>query len=106
MPTPKSRRVLRLPQTIAKSGLGRDSVYRGGREGWFPKPVKLSERASGWFEDEIDAWLEKRAAERDAASPPAVAPTVPSAGDVSRRAQRPATRPVPVKKQQRTAVAA
>jgi prophage regulatory protein len=62
---PKSRRVLRLPDVIAKSGLGRDSVYRGGHEGWFPKPIKLSERASGWFEDEIDAFLEKRAAERD-----------------------------------------
>lgn len=64
--TPKSRRVLRLPATEAKSGLKRDSIYRGAREGWFPKPVKLSERASGWFEDEIDAFLAKRAAERDA----------------------------------------
>jgi len=45
---------LRLPATIAKTGLGRDSIYRGAREGWFPKPVKLSERASGWFEDEPD----------------------------------------------------
>lgn len=65
MPAPKNRRVLRLPATMEKSGLGRDSIYRGGREGWFPKPVKLSERASGWFEDEIDAFLAKRAAERD-----------------------------------------
>jgi prophage regulatory protein len=64
--TPKSRRVLRLPQVIAKVGMGRDSVYRGGHEGWFPKPVKLSERASGWFEDELDDFLAKRAAERDA----------------------------------------
>lgn len=65
MESPKSRRVLRLPAVIAKSGLGRDSIYRGGHEKWFPKPIKLSERASGWFEDEIDAFLEKRAAERD-----------------------------------------
>ena len=63
---PKSRRVLRLPQVIAKTCLGRDSIYRGGREGWFPKHIKLSERASGWFEDEIDAFLELRAAQRDA----------------------------------------
>lgn len=65
---PKNRRILRLPGTIAKCGIGRDSVYRGAREGWFPKPVKLSERASGWLEDELDAWLDKRAAERDAAA--------------------------------------
>lgn len=65
---PKNRRILRLPATINKSGLGRDSIYRGGREGWFPKPVKLSERASGWFEDEIDEFLQQRAAERDSQS--------------------------------------
>ena len=66
MPTsPKNRRILRLPATEEKSGLKRDSIYRGAREGWFPKPVKLSERASGWFEDELEDWLEKRAALRD-----------------------------------------
>jgi prophage regulatory protein len=63
--TLKNRRVLRLPAVIAKAGIGRDSIYRGAREGWFPKPVKLSTRASGWFEDEIDAYLERRAAVRD-----------------------------------------
>lgn len=66
--TPKNRRVLRLPAVMAKSGLGRDSIYRGAREDWFPKPVKLSERASGWLEDEIDEWLEARAAERTTTS--------------------------------------
>jgi prophage regulatory protein len=63
---PKSRRILRLPGVIQKSGIQRDSIYRLAKSGQFPRPVKLSERASGWFEDEIDAWLEKRAAERDA----------------------------------------
>lgn len=67
MSAPKSRRVLRLPAVINKVGLGRDSVYRGVREHWFPAPIKLSERASGWFEDEIDAFLEKRASEREQA---------------------------------------
>jgi len=61
----KVRRVLRLPETIHKTGLGRDSIYRGGRQGWFPKHIKISERASGWFEDELDEYLERRAAERD-----------------------------------------
>jgi prophage regulatory protein len=65
MPSPKSRRVLRLPDVKKKTGLGRDTIYRGCREGWFPKPIKISERASAWFEDELDALLEKRAAERD-----------------------------------------
>jgi prophage regulatory protein len=66
MPARTHRRVLRLPQVIDKTALGRDSIYRGAREGWFPRAIKISERASGWFEDEIDAFLERRAAERDA----------------------------------------
>jgi prophage regulatory protein len=49
-----------------KIGLGRDTIYRGVREGWFPKPFKITERATGWFEDEIDAYLERRAAARKA----------------------------------------
>lgn len=70
MKAEKSRRVLRLPQVITKTGLGRDSIYRLGRDpkSGFPKPIKLSERASAWFEDELDLFLEKRAAERDQAA--------------------------------------
>jgi prophage regulatory protein len=66
MPTNPSnpRRILRLPAVKTKTGLGHDSIYRGGREGWFPKHIKLSERASGWLEHEIDSWIEERAKER------------------------------------------
>jgi prophage regulatory protein len=65
------KRVLRLPEVKARTALGTDSIYRGAREGWFPKPIKLSERASGWIESEIDAYLEARIAERDRAAPAA-----------------------------------
>jgi prophage regulatory protein len=61
----RSRRVLRLPQVISKAGLGRDSIYKGAREGWFPKPIKLTERASGWLEDEVEEFLARRVAQRD-----------------------------------------
>ena len=61
-----SRKILRLPAVQEKNGLRRDSIYRGGREGWFPKLVKLTARASGCFEDEIDAWLAERAEARTA----------------------------------------
>jgi len=73
----KHRRILRLPKVIEKTGLERDTVYRGAREGWFPKSFKLSPtgRASGWFEDEIDEYLERRGAERD--KPAAARPTDP-----------------------------
>jgi prophage regulatory protein len=57
-------RVLRLPATMQKVGLGRDAIYRGAREGWFPKPLKISDRASGWLESELDRFIEQRAAAR------------------------------------------
>jgi prophage regulatory protein len=60
-------RILRLPDVEAKSGLKRDSIYRGAREGWFPRPVKISQGASGWVESEINDYIAKRVAERDAA---------------------------------------
>jgi prophage regulatory protein len=34
------------------------------KEGKFPKPIKVGERATGFIEAEIDAWLSARAAER------------------------------------------
>lgn len=53
-------RMLRLPQVIQLTGLGRDSIYRLGNAGQFPRPRKLSERASAWREDEVRAWIESR----------------------------------------------
>jgi prophage regulatory protein len=70
MTTATARRILRLPAVIEKSGLGRDSIYRLAREGRFPKPIKLSKRASGWLEHEVDEFLAKRAAERDGHATP------------------------------------
>lgn len=58
-------RILRLPETIAKVGLGREAIYCGARQGWFPKPVKLTPRASGWLEHELDQFIAGRAALRD-----------------------------------------
>jgi len=63
----KTARVLRVAQVIEKTGLKKDSIYRGGREGWFPRCIKLNERASGWIESEIDAFIEKRRKARDEA---------------------------------------
>lgn len=58
---------LRLPEVSRRTGLQRDSVYRLGKVGKFPRPVKLSERASGWLAHEVDAWIAERAAARDQA---------------------------------------
>jgi prophage regulatory protein len=65
---PTNHRILRLPAVEAKTGLGHDSIYRLARIGEFPKPVKISERASGWLEHEVDEYIAKRAALRGTAA--------------------------------------
>lgn len=63
MTTP-TRRILRLPALTEKVQASRDSIYRWAKTCGFPRPIKLGQRASGWYEDEVDAWLAKRAATR------------------------------------------
>ncbi len=66
MPSEKPLRILRLPEVEAKTGLSRETIFRGGREGWFPKSIKISLASIGWVENEIDVYLEARIADRDA----------------------------------------
>ena len=53
-------RMLRLPEVIRKTALSRSQIYRLIGFGEFPKQVPLCERAVGWIEEEIDAWLKQR----------------------------------------------
>jgi prophage regulatory protein len=63
-----SQQILRLPDVIKKTGLCRSMIYRLLNQGKFPKRIKLSERSMGFYEHEVDAWLESRAAQRDEVS--------------------------------------
>ena len=65
MKTPPRRNVLRLRAVALKTGLKRDSIYRLAKQGTFPKPIKLGERASGWIESEVDDFIARCAAARD-----------------------------------------
>jgi len=65
----QGRRVLRLPAVVAKTGLGRSLIYESMEKGDFPDSIPLGERAVGWLESEIDAWIDQRIAKRDAARP-------------------------------------
>lgn len=62
-----SDQILRLPEVKARTALGRSTIYDAMARGVFPQPVKLGERAVGWIEGEIAAWLDSRKAARDAA---------------------------------------
>ena len=51
--------ILRLPAVKARTGLSRSTIYHRISQGRFPKQIKLGgERASGWIEEEIDAWID------------------------------------------------
>ena len=58
----KTCRLLRLPEVIEITGLGRDTIYRYIRDGRFPRQPRISQRASGWREDEVRAWVDSRPA--------------------------------------------
>jgi prophage regulatory protein len=59
-------RFLRLPDVKAITGMGRTKIY-GLPD--FPRPIKLTDRASGWIEAEVQQWCADRiAASREKAA--------------------------------------
>jgi prophage regulatory protein len=58
--------VLRMPQVVQRTGLSAPTIYRRMAEGTFPPSrMQIGERARGWVESEVDAWLIAR--ERESA---------------------------------------
>jgi prophage regulatory protein len=47
----------RLPKICAVTGLGRSTIWAWVRQERFPKPIKLSSRASAWRVEDINEWL-------------------------------------------------
>ena len=56
-----TNRIIRLPEVKARTGVSRSTIYRHIDAGLFPKPVSLGARAVGWFEGQVDEWIESRA---------------------------------------------
>lgn len=59
-------RLLRWPEVRERVGLSHSQVYKlmnqAGPDGRpaFPQVVKLGQRASGWIESEVEAWIDER----------------------------------------------
>lgn len=49
--------ILRLPAVAARTSLSRATIYRKIQCAEFPRPHQLSQRAVGWLEADIDAWI-------------------------------------------------
>lgn len=60
-----SKRILRIESASVKTGVPVNSIYAMVRAGEFPKPVPLSDRRSGFLENELDEWIDARVAARD-----------------------------------------
>lgn len=50
-------RILRRPDVEAITGLKRTRLDDLERRGEFPKRVRISDRATGWRSDEVEAWV-------------------------------------------------
>jgi prophage regulatory protein len=62
------QKLLRLPQVIERTALGRSTIYDLMEKGTFPRPIKITgARQNAWIADEIDVYIEGRIAEREAA---------------------------------------
>ena len=56
-----STRLLRLHDVIAAIGMKRSWILQKTKDGKFPKPIKLGERAVAWRESDIIDWIKHRA---------------------------------------------
>ncbi len=58
-------KVIKIAKVKELTALSAASIYRLMKKGAFPKQIKLAERSSGWFIEEIYDWLEKKRNIRD-----------------------------------------
>ncbi len=58
-------KIIRLAAVKEATGLGRSSIYKFMDEGTFPKSIRLTGKSVGWIDQEIEAWVQERIAERD-----------------------------------------
>jgi prophage regulatory protein len=54
------RTILRMPQVEAATGLKQSHIYAMISQGRFPRGVKLSAQAVGWYSDEVAEWQQSR----------------------------------------------
>ena len=64
-----AERFIRLPEVLAKTGLGKTTIYQKTGNGSFPMLVKLGGSVSVWVESEVDEWICDRIYQRDGYQP-------------------------------------
>ena len=59
----QSTRLLRLPQVIDRTGLGKTKLYELQKDGLFPMRIKITAHAVAWIEEEVEIWIAGKVAE-------------------------------------------
>lgn len=54
------RSLIRKRIVLSRVGLGNTSIYKRIKEGTFPKPVPIGDRAVAWDSEAIDLWIEEK----------------------------------------------
>ena len=61
-------KVIKLNEVKQITTLSTASIYRQIKDKSFPRQIKLGERSSAWFYEEIMQWLEDKRVKRDGES--------------------------------------
>lgn len=61
-PMAQPRRALRRPDVLQKTGLSATTIWNLEQAGDFPRHWMLTPRCAVWWSDEVESWLERRAA--------------------------------------------
>lgn len=56
------QRILRRQDVERITGLSRSSIYKAMSAGDFPAPIRLSKRAVGWRQSDVEDWIGSRKA--------------------------------------------
>jgi prophage regulatory protein len=64
----ENSQLLRADQVFGRYGFPTcDAMKQAVRRGEFPRPIKIGKRSVAWLVADLDAWVARRVAERDAA---------------------------------------
>jgi prophage regulatory protein len=65
MAAASSKRAIRWPELSRKVPWTRQWLSYLEKQNKFPRRFRLGDNSVAWFEDEVDRWLDERAAQRD-----------------------------------------
>lgn len=55
--------LIRMSETMRRTGYGKAWIYRLISQNKFPKPIKIGSRSIAFVESEVDEWINQRIAE-------------------------------------------